>query len=145
MISQEYKPYWDWECYNNGMWEHSRANKNILLNTAISFTSNTELYGYYMDIVVFEWPNTMLHHLTNPSINKKAFIGHCACSYARKLPENIVRKAWKFLNNNQQDQANDKASKAYLKWLNNYKKKLKTTRTNGNQDAIQMEFQIKFL
>lgn len=145
MITQEYKPYWDWECFNNGMWENSSADKTILLNTAIDFTSNDDLYGHYMDIVVFQWRNTMIHHLTNPSINKKAFIGHCACSYARNLPESIVRKAWKYLSNNQQDKANDRANKAYLKWLSNYKKELKTIQANGNQGVTQEEYQMKFL
>ena len=124
-MKQVYKPYWDWECYKNGMWKPSTD--GALLRKAILFTSDYRQYGEAMREVVLIWENTMLHHLTNPSINKRAFIGHCACSYKRGLPEAIVRKAWSFLSEKEKRLANNEANKAYLLWIEKQSKELKNT------------------
>jgi hypothetical protein len=51
-----------------------------LLQQAIKFTSNYLLYGRAMIKVVDNWVYCLEHHLTDNSINKKAYIGHCAVS-----------------------------------------------------------------
>jgi hypothetical protein len=121
-MKQIYTPYWEWECFQNGMWKGLTS--DLMLKTAIEFTSDHKKYGLVMMEVVDKWPNTMLNHLTNNSINKKAFIGHCACSYKLKIPENIVRMAWKYLSEDQKRLANIEAQKAYKKWLQKQNKKL---------------------
>lgn len=124
-MKQVYKPYWEWECFINGMWKP--ATDRALLKKAILFTSDYLQYGKAMREVVLIWENTMLHHLTNPSINKNAFIGHCACSYRHKLPESIVRQAWSFLSEEEKRLANNEANKAYLLWREKQSKELKST------------------
>jgi len=119
-----YYPYWDWECYKAGMWRKvNRIEYDTMLKKAISFTGNHKAYGKAMRTVISAWPNTMQHHLTNSSINRKAFIGHCAVSYKLDIPEYIVRAAWKHLTEDQRRLANIQAEKAYKIWLHEYKAK----------------------
>ena len=143
-MNQVFTPYWDWECFNNGMWSKEGVNDKEKLNQAIEFTSDHLKYGRAMKEVVLEWENSMINHLTNPSINKKAFIGHCACSYREGLNESIVRKAWKFLTEEQKYLANKEAEKAYLLWKEERKKELMITSKNGKADAIHQTYLIQF-
>jgi hypothetical protein len=135
-ISKVYVPYYDWECFKNGMWNNSDLHR---LNEAILFTGNYCLYGMEMDRVIIEWPNTMKNHLTNPSINKLAFIGHCAVCNATGISEKTTRMAWRFLTEQQRVLANNEAKNAYKKWLQKYKLTLK----NGSKNAIKKEYQMK--
>jgi len=116
---RQYVPYWLWEDYLNGMW--SKLDKNLedeMLQKAINFTGDWKKYGEAMGQVIIAWPNTMINSLTNISINRRAFLGHCACSYAFNCPEYITRQAWHLLSLQQQIDA-DKIAQAHI---NNYEK-----------------------
>ncbi len=137
-IKQIYTPYWEWEEWINGMWGNS-SNEEEDLKTAIEFTSDWELYGMAMQEVVIAWPRTMLNSLTNPSTNKRAFVGHCAVNYILNIPEYITRQAWKFLTERQRIDADAIAQKTIDEWKEKYLLTLK----HGNKDAIQMDCQMK--
>lgn len=116
-MKQIYHPYWKLECYNNGMWGKVSLEKEAeLLPKAITFTGNHIDYGNAMIEVVENWKYCIEHHLTDNSINQKAYIGHAACSFKHKFPEYIVRMAWHKLTKNQQDLANEQAEKAINYW-----------------------------
>jgi len=93
-----------------------------LLKRAIEFTGNNEVYGAAMLKVIFAWPKTMVNSLTNSSINKRAFVGHCAVCYELKIPEYITRMAWKILSEQQRIDANLQADNAIKKWNAHYEK-----------------------
>lgn len=112
-----YKPYWEWEDYINGMWRKlPTEDEEKHLIEAIMFTGDHKKYGAAMRRVIKEWPNTMLNSLTNKSINRKAFLGHCACQIEINCPEYIVRQAWKLLTNEQRYLANEEARKTIQSW-----------------------------
>src|SRR5205814_4885913 len=90
-IKQQWIPYWEWEDYLNGMWSKGDESR---LQEAIEFTGNWQLYGAAMLDVLFAWPRTMLNSLTNPSVNKRAFLGHCAVCFRLGIQESITRMAW---------------------------------------------------
>ncbi len=117
-IKQVWIPYWDWEDWKAGMWRKVE-NEEELLVKCVEFTGNWILYGEWMQKVVKEWPLTMLNSLSNPSINKRAFIGHCACCLAFGCPEYVTRKAWKILTDQQRKDADDIAEIVYHEWKNN--------------------------
>ncbi len=102
------------------MWKTSVDNEKILIKIAIKFTENHVLYGEAMKNVVEQWPRTMTHNLTNPSLNKRAFVGHCAACYYFYLPEYITRIAWGFLTEQQRILANEKADYAIGFWQNRF-------------------------
>lgn len=114
-----------------------------MLELAIKFTGNYIEYGKAMHEVVYIWQNTMLNHLTNKSINRRAFLGHCAVFYKHQIPEYIVRKAWKFLTKKQQILADNVAEKTIKEWELWYISKLNNTLKNGKKDVIIKEYQMK--
>lgn len=135
MIKQTWTPYWLWEDWLNGMWSKTEFD----MHKCIEFTGNHVKYGEAMKIVIEKWPNTMLNSLTNPSINKRAFLGHCAASMAIGCPEYITRMAWRELTDEQRFLADKVAQETIDKWKENYI----NTSKHGNSDAIPMEYQTR--
>lgn len=116
---------WDkWECQKNGMWRTvSKDEETVMLKKSIEFTGNHIIYGNAMLSVILEWTNSMNHFLSNPSVNKRAYLGHCAVCYAIGVPEYIVRIAWKELTNQQRELADDIASKTLKLYFNEIENK----------------------
>ena len=141
-MKQVYIKYWKWECFKAGMWDTVK-NEDELLLKAIKFTSNHKLYGEAMREVIYKWKYTMKHHLTNKSINRQAFLGHCAVCYKIQIPEYIVRKAWKLLTNKQRIFADLEAFNTIKDWELWYTTKLHSTLNYGKTDVIQKEYQMK--
>lgn len=106
-----------WEDYRAGMWRKvAVAEFQPLLELAIEFTGNHLDYGNAMKEVVFAWPKTMLHNLTNASLNQRAFVGHCAACFRHNLPEYVTRAAWAHLTEFQREDANKQAKNAIGAW-----------------------------
>lgn len=141
-ITRVYKPYWLWEDWINGMWSKS-INEEYDLKKAIEFTGNHKLYGSAMIEVYKAWPNTMINSLTNSSINRRAFIGHCAVCYKIGIPEYIVRMAWRELTQDQREAADLEAEKAIRQWEKEYIIKLENTPIHGKRGVIPMGYQMK--
>jgi hypothetical protein len=118
-IKQVYIPYWEWEDWKAGMWRkiESAEEEFRLLEAATAFTGDHILYGGAMKEVITEWPKTMLNSLTNPSVNKRAFLGHCAVQFKIGIPEYIVRMAWKKLTDQQRHDADKVAQETVDNWL----------------------------
>lgn len=104
-IWHNYKKWEDLE-----MWRKvSQQEEQELLQKAIEFTGNAELYGSYMKMVTEQWPISCEHNLTNSGMNQKAWLGHAATQMAINCPEYITRMAWKHLSQQQRDEANQQA------------------------------------
>lgn len=92
------------------------SDRNSMLEKAIEFTGNHKLYGSYMKRVINEWIYSCENALTDYSINRKAWVGHAACALALNCPEDITRKAWSYLTDEQQLLANKEAEQAIQTW-----------------------------
>lgn len=90
---------------------------------AIEFTGNAELYGKWMMEVLDRWPISCEQNLSNSSVNRRAWIGHAAVCIAINCPEDITREAWWKLSQQQQDEANEKATLAIKEWERRYAEK----------------------
>jgi lysine/ornithine N-monooxygenase len=136
-----YKPYYKWEDWINGMWRTvSKEDYSNYLNWAINFTGDHVRYGESMGLVIKEWENTMLHNLTNSSMNKRAFLGHCACCFESGCPEYIVRDAWRLLTEKQRIDADAIAQKHIDNWINEYKTNSTGLRKNmGKQMLLEWD------
>src|SRR6056300_526558 len=125
-MNQVYTPYTKWECYKNGMWSKvDVSSEQKMLQIAIDFTSDHVSYGSAMREVVFAWENSMINFLTNKSINRRAYLGHCAVSFKLGIPEYLVRMAWKHLTPKQQQLADLVAERTIKEWEIWYMRKLK--------------------
>lgn len=116
-----------------------------MLKTAIEFTGDHVSYGKAMNQVIYKWENTMKNNLTNQSINRRAFLGHCAVFYKLQIPEYIVRIAWKHLTEEQRRLADAKAENNIKEWELWYMKKLENMLVCGKKDATKKEYQTKLL
>jgi len=116
-----YHPYTEWEEFHAGMWRTVRGDEAAeLMQRAVEFTGNAELYGKWMMRVVDEWPISCEHNLTCRAMNRQAWIGHAATCLAIKCPEDITRLAWHELDDQQRDEANAKATLAIEEWERRY-------------------------
>jgi len=137
-MERVYVPYWDWEDWQNGMWSTitNKQKEAIMIKEAIEFTGDHKKYGAAMREVVKEWHNTMLNSLTNTSINRRAFLGHCAVCYKLGIPEYIVRIAWKKLTENQRTLADAEAQSVINNYVNERKNKI-IRKNMGKQMLLQ--------
>lgn len=118
-IKQVFIPYWDWEDWVNGMWSKGNDER---LNEAIEFTGDWKRYGEAMGEVIKAWPLTMKNSLTNTSLNRRAFLGHCAVCFKLGIPESTTRKAWGLLTEQQRIEADAIAEKHIKHWEYEYKR-----------------------
>ena len=117
-IKRHYVHYLEWEDFKAGMWgKMPKQEESAMIERAIEFTGNDLIYGASMMEVIWNWPRTMLHNLTNPSLNKRAFLGHCAAFMKIQSPEYITRIAWWELTQLQRDLADEIAEKTINHWL----------------------------
>jgi len=131
-----------WEDFHAGMWRTvPKDEEEVFRRMAIKFTGNHVLYGLAMMRVLSEWPNTCMHNLSNPSINRRAFIGHAACQLEINCPEYIVRQAWWKLTEEQRILADAEADKAITLWEQN--RKLKGMSNYGSRDVIRLGYQTR--
>jgi len=107
-----------WEEIPANMWGEA-TDPRLAFETALAFTSDYRLYGSYMQRVIHEWPNSCANALTDSSLNQKAWLGHAAVALAHNIPQDITRKAWGFLTNEQRALANQEAARAIQQWKQN--------------------------
>jgi hypothetical protein len=132
-MNRVHHPYWKWEEFHAGMWEHIGGQRGReLLQLAIAFTGDHIAYGAAMLRVVSEWPMSCEHNLSDVSMNRLAWIGHAACCLERGVPEAITRAAWGLLSDEQRDQANKKAQEAVDEWESQYSRQ-------GAQLCLELE------
>ena len=99
------------------MWRKlEKSQEPEFVSKAIEFTGNHILYGQYMMKVIVEYPKSCEQFLTNPSINRQAWIGHAAANIAIQCPEYLTRIAWKELTEEQRILANKQADIAIEAW-----------------------------
>ena len=75
----------------------------------------------FMLRVINEWKFSCEHNLTNPSMNKIAYIGQAACCIYCGAPNTITMKAWNMLDENIKERANRIAKNTlelYFKTIN---------------------------
>ena len=97
-----------------------RRDATKALQQAIDFTGDHERYGHFMRRVVLEWSRSTENALTDPHINRRAWVGHAACALAFRCPEDVVRQAWGYLTDEQKYLANQAADRAIVLWRNRY-------------------------
>lgn len=120
-LKRVYHPVEDWEEIAHNMWGRVN-NRAEMLKKAIEFTSNHKIYGQYMREVVETWPISCENALTDQNLNQKAWVGHAACALALGCPEDITRKAWGYLTDEQRFLANREAARAIARWVKDYTK-----------------------
>jgi len=95
-----------------------KSKENDLIHLGKKVLSNADLFKYAIEGVFQNWKISCLHNLTNPNINKKAWLGHAACSYQYSVPEYLTRISWGELSEIEKQEANLIAENKINIWLN---------------------------
>lgn len=119
-LPRVWHPVEEWEEISFNMWGTVKDRASYL-SRAIRFTSDWNLYGDHMDLVIELWPISCENALTDYSINRKAWIGHAACALYMQCPEDITRQAWGHLTDEQRKMANRRAAIAIRSWEDDYR------------------------
>jgi len=93
-MTQSFYPYWQWEDYNNGMYDPPE-NIDTEAAAADQLLTDATAFDAACARVIAEWPVSSDVNLTNMSINRRAWLGQAACSIIAGVPERSVRTAWK--------------------------------------------------
>lgn len=143
-MKQIYHPYWNWECFKNGMWnKRPKEYEEIELPKIIEFTGDHIKYGSAMMEAVKNWPVSCENFLSNASMNRRAYIGHAGCCILNGWPEYLVRQAWGKLTDMQRFLANKEADKAIRSW--ELKQRLNNTLAIGEKNAMPAAYQMKLI
>lgn len=119
-IEQVWHPYWLWE---DAMMYHPAlpdVNGEDRTKKVIELLGDTDHFYRVAKWMMLAFPYACEHNLTNPAMNRIAYIGQASCFYAYGITEEEVRKAWRFLSEEQRNEANETAGKALEEWENEY-------------------------
>ncbi len=119
MKNRVYHPWWSWECYKAGFFSTKTPeglDKDQAQEKYRDFLSSLPRFEAGIDRVMLEWPNSCEHNLTNPSINRIAWLGQSAMCIETGVPA-VFRGGFKLLSEEQQRAADGVAERRLNEWL----------------------------
>ena len=114
-IAQVSHPWWTWEDHKDGMYS-TAVDWQSKIPLARELLAAPERLEPAMAAVVDAWPISTEHHLTNPSENRKAWLGQAACRLDAGVPAMATRSAWPQLTDAERATANACASRVIREW-----------------------------
>lgn len=112
-----FHPWTKWEEVGHGMWRViSAEEKEKYANQAADLMRDCDKFESAMRLASNQWIFSCEHNLSDISINRKAWIGHAGCCLELGSPEDATRMGWWFLNQEEQDKANNAADRVILEW-----------------------------
>lgn len=116
-MNRIYHSHLKWEEVEFNMYgSYNSKDKEQLIQKVINFFNNEDLTQEYMEKVTEMFVLSCEHNLTNPNMNRIAFIGQCALAIYDNIPRDITMIAWNFLNPKVQERANKQARKIIERW-----------------------------
>lgn len=117
-----YHPFNLWEDYKAGFYDNcSGSKKTEYKKECLELFNNLELLKEQMLRVINEWKYSCEHNLTNPSMNKIAYIGQGAACIYKGIPNTITMECWSLLSKDIQNEADKIAEVVLNEWENKYK------------------------
>lgn len=128
-MKQIFHHYTEWEDFQSGMYNppclasiETGITSEERMEKVVELFSDKELCYEYMSKVVHEWKIAAEQNLTNPIVNRRAWIGQCACFMYAGVHDEETRKAWCMMEQRIQIQANKIAEKVIREWEHEYTK-----------------------
>lgn len=116
MSKQIFHHFSKWEDYKEGFYNSTCENIQEHIEESVKLLSCQETFFKYASMVIENWVFSCEQNLTDPSLNKIAYIGQSACCYANKTPAFVTRLAWGYIQEEDQIKANKTAKKILNKW-----------------------------
>lgn len=115
-INQIFHHFSKWEDYKEGFYNSTCEDVAEHIQKSVDLLSNQELFYNYAKEVVEKWIFSCEQNLTDPSLNKIAYIGQSACCIANGTPAFVTRNAWAYIEEENQKLANQTAKKVLHEW-----------------------------
>ena len=119
-VERVFWPWHEWECYKAGFYEtapppgvsadHARQLYSVFLR-------DTKRFRKAILKVFRKWPRSCEHFLTDPHINRIAWLGQASVCIETKVPS-AFRGGFFLLTPAERDAANEVARQALVEWLN---------------------------
>jgi len=112
-----YHRYEFWEDHKAGFYDNiSGKNKDEMIKKVVEMFSSAELTEKFMLSVIENWTYSCEHNLSNPALNKIAYIGQSACCLYAGVPSTITMFAWSLVEEKYRKQADKIAESVLKKW-----------------------------
>lgn len=118
-MKQFFAHYKLWECYQNGMYKIVPYDQNEI-NKSINVLRSCDYFEEAMNNILAKWVVSHKVHLTDLSINRRAYLGRAGCCISKGVPEILTRYAWNCLTEKEQNRANELANKVIKNFESNY-------------------------
>jgi len=118
-VMRIYHPWWNWECYKAGFYSTvapGGRTPDEARDAYRVFLADIPRFNTAMLQVADGWKNSCEHFLTNPAINRVAWLGQSAMCIATGVPS-IFRGGFKLLTVEQQRAANNAAQMQLESWM----------------------------
>lgn len=115
-INQIFHHFSKWEDYKFGFYDTTCDSSKEHIKKSIDLLSNQNEFYKYAKRVITEWVYSCEHNLTDPSLNKIAYIGQSACCLKNNTPSFVTRNAWQYIDEDIQIMANNTAKKILKEW-----------------------------
>jgi hypothetical protein len=124
-VERLWHPWHLWECYPAGFFEPppiDYSGEEIYRE----FLSDSEAFAQGLRLVITGWKYSCEQNLTNPSMNRIAWLGQASACIVRHVPS-CCRSGFSLLTPLEQTRANSLARKYLHKWLTAQKRKSRDT------------------
>lgn len=115
-----YHTWEKWECYPAGFYESKGpawfGDDDGCQEMYRQLLMDTRLFRDILNKVITEWKHSCEHYLTNPNMNRIAWLGQAAAAYAFRIPSRY-RGGYNLLTEEQQQVADQIALEALNTWL----------------------------
>jgi hypothetical protein len=113
-IARSPLPYTAWEDHQAGLYALTYQDDQV--RVAQELLSDKERLRIAMQTATDQWPNAALHQLSNPDLNRRAWLGQAACMINNLVPANATKVAWSRLTDAQRRDANHAADLVIYAW-----------------------------
>ena len=110
--------YDKWECFEAGFYatKVEGMNKEECQTRFRDFFRNLPLFEKNLDFIITNWRYSCEHYLSNPAMNRIAWLGQAAVCLSEGIPSSF-RSGWSLLTEQEQDAANNLALVYLNRWL----------------------------
>ncbi len=116
MSNQKFHHFSKWEDYKFGFYNTTCENIEEHIKKSVNLLSNQDEFYKYAKRIIDEWFFSCEQNLTDPSLNKIAYIGQSSCCLANNTPAFVTRLAWSYIDEVDQLLANKTAKKILKEW-----------------------------
>lgn len=115
-MKQIFHGYQHWECYQAGMYSDVDITDRDGYAEYARFLADIPRFKTAMYRVIAEWPRSCEHFLSNPSVNRIAWLGQSAMCIETGISRKY-RSGFRLLTADQQASANQAANTVLVSWI----------------------------